>query len=396
VSNDVFDFKTDYLFLLVGTNPLPNYVAALLLASKSNIFLMHTGGAQGTYDMAKRLKGAMERKLNGIKCELYEVDDSEGPSIYQKVKKILEGLPNTASVGLHYTGGTKPMSVYTYKALHDFTGLSRKVFSYLNPRVSKMIVESNGNSTSFSVGDKIKVGLREMMDLHGYKVSEKKDINLHPCFYAVLANELQQKNVLEEWKKWIKTGWNTLPDQNGYPLLKNIISAFDVLCETTATPELVTQKLGRFDRLQNRLQSYTKWFNAEWLEEYVFWAIDEIAVDAGIHDYDINLKQELQRKFEIDVVAVKGYQLFAISCAVSDDKSYCKNHLFEIYVRARQIGGDEARIGLITFYDDHSALQKEIDESWFTEGKVKVFDRQILQSGEKLKNGVKEWFKTIN
>lgn len=394
MSNNASKFRTDHLFLLVGTNPLPNYVAALLLAKDdSKIHLLHTGGAQGTYKVAERLKTAIKEKLKGAKVELHEVDDSDGPKIFTKVGEILKGLLPGVSVGLHYTGGTKAMAVHTYKALehHNF---SRKVFSYLDARSLNLIVESNfEGSKRFFVGDKIKVDLKEMMALHGYQAQTTTKINFHPHFYKVLANEFQHADVLKAWRIWMdKTNCRTLPDENDYPLLKNIRQAFDALCGGSATPELVAQKLG----CNNSLQSYSKWFNAEWLEEYVFWAISEIAGDVGIHDYAINLEPKSQRNFEIDVVAVKGYQLFAISCAVSNDKKYCKNHLFEIYVRARQIGGDEARIGLVSFYEDHSALQQEIEESWFTEGKVKVFDRQVLLNGEKLKGSLEEWFKTAN
>lgn len=45
--------KTDYLFLLVGTNPLPNYVAARLLARpKGKIYLLHS---RTTGDIAQNL-----------------------------------------------------------------------------------------------------------------------------------------------------------------------------------------------------------------------------------------------------------------------------------------------------------------------------------------------------
>ena len=46
--NDFMPYQTDYLFLLVGTNPLPNYVATLLLAKDNGtIYLVHSAGSHG-------------------------------------------------------------------------------------------------------------------------------------------------------------------------------------------------------------------------------------------------------------------------------------------------------------------------------------------------------------
>lgn len=394
MSDDTSIFRTDHLFLLVGTNPLPNYVAAMLLAKDDGrVHLLHTSGARGTYKVAERLRTAIREKYSGAEVSLHEADDSDGLMIFTKVGEILSGLSPDVSVGLNYTGGTKAMAVHAYRALehHNF---SRKVFSYLDARSLDLVVDSNfEGERRFFVGDEIRVDLEKMMALHGYKAEMKTEVKFLPYFYNVLASELQHKGVLNEWRTWMeRTKCQILPSESDYPALKNIIQAFDTFYGGAATPELIAQELG----YPGNLKSCTKWFNSQWLEEYVLWAISEIAGDVGIHNYALNVKPKSRRDFEIDVVAVKGYQLFAISCIVSNIKKPCKDHLFEIYVRARQIGGDEARIGLISFYRDHIALQQEIDESWFTEGKVKVFDRQVLLSGEDLKSSLKEWFKTAN
>ena len=43
MSNEFDKFRTKHLFLLMGTNPLPNYVAAkLLLAPDGCIYFVHT------------------------------------------------------------------------------------------------------------------------------------------------------------------------------------------------------------------------------------------------------------------------------------------------------------------------------------------------------------------
>lgn len=77
----------------------------------------------------------------------------------------------------------------------------------------------------------------------------------------------------------------------------------------------------------------------------------------------------------------------------SKEKEKCKEHLLEVAVRARQIGGDEARIGLVCCYPNPSALEEEINEAWFTEGRVKVFGMKDLPE---LPRCLQNWFKTAN
>jgi hypothetical protein len=50
---------------------------------------------------------------------------------------------------------------------------------------------------------------------------------------------------------------------------------------------------------------------------------------------------------EIDVAAVVGYQLIAVSCTNATGRGECKKRGFEVWLRARQIGGDAARAILL-------------------------------------------------
>jgi hypothetical protein len=96
---------------------------------------------------------------------------------------------------------------------------------------------------------------------------------------------------------------------------------------------------------------------------------------------------------QLDVAAIRGYQLFALSCTTSDKAERSKEHLLEAYVRARQMGGDEARVGLVCCYCDPAALQQEIEETWFTEGRVRVFGQRDLVN---LPTLLQNWFETAN
>jgi hypothetical protein len=53
------------------------------------------------------------------------------------------------------------------------------------------------------------------------------------------------------------------------------------------------------------------------------------------------------KDFELDVAAVLGYQLIAISCTNAKTQNICKDKAFEVLHRAEQLGGDLARSVLL-------------------------------------------------
>jgi hypothetical protein len=88
-----------------------------------------------------------------------------------------------------------------------------------------------------------------------------------------------------------------------------------------------------------------------------------------------------------------GYRLFAISAMNTTDGQKAKDHLMEIFVRARQIGGDEAHFGLVCRIEDPASLQENVEETWDATGKIRVFGRDQLPD---LANELREWIRTAN
>ncbi len=71
--------------------------------------------------------------------------------------------------------------------------------------------------------------------------------------------------------------------------------------------------------------------------------------------------------------------MFAISCTTGSNKGLIKQKLFEAYVRARQLGGDEARVGVVSFAPSDNPestparIKQEIEEEWDAKGKFRVY-----------------------
>ena len=124
------EYQTDHLFLLVGTNPLPNLVAAKLLAKAGGtVHLVHSSN---TADVARRLEEVLSRLHSVGRFQKVEVHEADARDIENKVGAATRALDG--SIGLHYTGGTKPMAVHAFRAV-DREGSRRHppaVFSYLD------------------------------------------------------------------------------------------------------------------------------------------------------------------------------------------------------------------------------------------------------------------------
>ena len=139
-----------------------------------------------------------------------------------------------------------------------------------------------------------------------------------------------------------------------------------------------------------------QWLDGAWLEHYVLSQIYAVSQDCQLHDWGTTLATDPESslfEFEFDVAAMRGYQLFGISCTTDLSKTIGKSKLFEAYVRSRQLGGDEARVGLVCGYPDPEKLQSEVTYSWDAEGKIRVFGPQHLPN---LGDHLTRWFKTAN
>src|SRR6476469_1376638 len=127
------------------------------------------------------------------------------------------------------------------------------------------------------------------------------------------------------------------------------------------------------------------------LEHYVLQQVKKIADRNFIKDYGLKFKVPLlgtQQGFEFDVAFTRGYQLFAMSVSTTSKRDLCKNKLFEAYLRARQMGGDEARVALICCTNEPDTLNAEV--AVLDDKKIAVFGRDDLMD---LSSRIEGWIK---
>lgn len=392
------DFQTQNLFLLVGTNPLPNYVAAkLLLKTNGCLYLIHTDETAAIADrLIAKLKLVLEEsptkcaegKQGGRAIKIL-VNEAKSDDIFPEVSRCAEGKQD---VGLNYTGGTKTMAVHAYRAVEH--ACPEAVFSYLDARSLKMVIEKKERfQQELLVALAISPQFETLLALHGYTLKHEP---IQDVMHPEVCRKLAQNGV--QWRKWCDDNLRSGPDTN----FRNKGQLSEVLLpciegvdwqECRTLGDLATKWEMKVDRL-------AKWLDGTWLEHFTLWALKQIAYESQIHQVGMNIEAKRQnesenRSFELDVMAMRGYQLFAISCTTGSKKGALKSKLFEAYVRARQMGGDEARVGLVCCAPKDNpdssppAIQREIEEAWDARGKVRVFGAEHLPD---LPAYLKDWF----
>lgn len=393
------DYKVDHLFLLIGENPLPNYVAARLLLNKGGTpYLVYTSG---TDKSAERLQKILSNELIGLQTAILvplNDDESDAYQIQEAIGKELEEIKD-GKIGLHYTGGTKAMSVHSYRKLcyekpdknkDYYIKRSNLFFSYLDPRRLEMCIDrEEGKGYPIKVTPAmLQVQLCKVFQIHGWVW------NSDPIYSPQLAEAAQafaefheQGELVQLWRNWCnnilreqtrnkdnKDKWLnktslekvsplTLEMVKCQPKIVKALSQLGVTGESLllqtikerAIAEGKTKKdegkIKKDKKFKFELEDVCKWLDGEWLEHYVLQQVQAIPQDLAIHcsatSFWIKDPNSKKNKFQFDVAFMRGYRLFAISCTTSTDKSLCKSKLFEAYIRAQQLGGSEARVALV-------------------------------------------------
>src|SRR5579884_3404588 len=98
------DRRAKRLALLVGSNPLPNYLAATVLEPREVVLLY----SPETQEPCERLEAALKERQ--VRISRLVIDDATD------ARKIRDACASLEVEHLHYSGGTKPMAAHARKA----------------------------------------------------------------------------------------------------------------------------------------------------------------------------------------------------------------------------------------------------------------------------------------
>lgn len=345
MNTSTFDkHKVDHLFVLVGDNPLPNYVAArLLLYDDGTVHLVYTTKTKKRADLLEtQLKKLKEFNIN-ITVKRIELGSAwaDGYDIRKKIQEKIRPKgkpPLEGRIGLNYTGGTKAMAVHAYQALLELNlptpilnsslglELPNPVFSYLDSIKLQMCIDDNENRKTIAVPAAIAVSpppqLEQILRLH--KLSwkpeeppiEKSQAQEAAAEFAKQFMKIPSPGMKSQisgmWRKWCDAAFQDAKyasgERKGYwkedfeiPTLLPLRLSVDrgVSKEVLQVPEEIKKILrenlqcindtqlsiqeaakGKFSELKQVYQ----WLDGGWLEDYVLWQVEEISKKYSLHE----------------------------------------------------------------------------------------------------------------
>jgi hypothetical protein len=98
----------------------------------------------------------------------------------------------------------------------------------------------------------------------------------------------------------------------------------------------------------SELKERISFIQGHYLEEYIFDLLKKNKTELNITDIAWNVESRiLERPFELDIIAMRGCQVFVISCTTDSGVAICKGKAFEVNYRASLIGGGQAKSILV-------------------------------------------------
>jgi hypothetical protein len=391
-------YLVDHLFLLVGTNPLPNYVAAKLLLRDpkgSQVFLVFSRGTETA-------RAALERELQKEQYSQImsvEVEEANPAHIRKTLTEYALGL--TGLVGLNYTGGTKAMAVHSYLAIQALTkppngGVPlRAQYSYLDSRTLRMQIEGDGVEARGLVVDvrqHVQLPLQKLLDLH--KLTKLKQQMSRTTVWGGVAESLayihSEPEGVQLWREWCRQYLRRPENESKFVNTSTLMQvstdtipfatvrdALKQECPTAIFP-CTFGELAAHSPFKKTDERFARWLDGAWLEHYVFSQLQPLLQSGELHDLAMTLNPLLgddekeDPDFEFDVGCTRGYQLFALSVTSSSNEKLGKRKLLEALVRAEQLGGSEARVALVCCYDRPARLHTQVSEL-FHRSRSRVF-----------------------
>lgn len=377
--------NTDSLILLVGSNPLPNYLAAIAL-KPSKIHLVHS---KETEAPKNRLVCALRDDLDSsviINGDAFVGDPFCALAVGDKIRDL---IATCHPAHLHYTGGTKVMSAHALKVFYENNG-SPENASYLDE--VQRCLRFDGNLPNRSLSEcGVTLTFNRVLQLHGLAHKNRSSVNGGPSLNdsleiatAVLKRPQLASCLYGEMKRL------DLSEAKETPFIANYHGL-------ELSVPIIPPKEGMNTKC---FGAWRKFLGGEWLEVWIATKIEEIGL-AGKPQINVGVncsRVGTERQFEVDVAFIHGHRSYFISCTTDMTMGICKSKAFEILTRSRQMGGDLARAALVSLLscDAVTELQKDVADAWGSANATHIFGLEDLKTwigiyGSPNLDSIKKW-----
>ena len=386
--------KNDYLITLIGSNPMPNLISAYTrIKENSTIFMIYT---KETKKIAEQLKFLIEERSKESNLNVsvnlnygqiyseYDIQEvnKELTVILNNIKeKYLLDSEKDKSIEFNFTAGTKIMSSVGYTLFKKIFKDENSFLSYLDGEESKVRVYDVKNEKDYSINycdldETIKLTIDDIIQSHFYTSGGKNEFKHEKYEDANISevNEYIYKSFIENYdnrdefiklmeqmnkikdKKYIKNNIDVINKQLESSIIKiNNFNNFSQIIDKYKSefPELAEKKIYKL---------ICEDLRGKWLEKVLFNRLQKYKNDKYIDD--VVLSEARDNGFEIDLLILKNKQLYCISVTTDDSYIDVDMKLHEIKYRAKSIGGEEVKIGLISFYKSSNELISRLENVW--------------------------------
>ncbi|TCS78938.1 Card1-like endonuclease domain-containing protein [Tepidibacillus fermentans] len=390
--------KSDILFLLVGTNPFPNLISSLTRVKDDGlIHFFYTVDQENsqTNKVFERLKELLSKKKPHCRSTGSIIDKSRVNKIEEDVKEVLSRTysynPNQLQrIELNYTGGTKVMAAGTYHAFKNFAHSQAKdifVLSYIDGEKEQIyyeVLEGENEKYVYEPLRKLEgdysISILEISQLHDIPLKENPHLEIYDSQLAERFFQLFIDPSEEEYQSHIKFLEVIYSDMvhvsDKLPNNKNkaneliherLLSLNNPIFESEYNPFPDIHSYRDFSKDRKLTYQFKDYLSGFWLEDYVLKVVLELMEEnKNIIDVHHSVKPNKQssKDFEVDIVLLKKYKLFSISVTTQEKEEEAILKLFEVKERAKQLGGDESGICLVSLCRNSNVLEKEYKNIW--------------------------------
>lgn len=355
--------KSDCLFLILGTNPMPNLISISNRVKRNGkVFLIVTEGKGNNLfeskSIGQNIKSILNKKNIKIVEDLIVVDKNDENNIRDRLEekyKMENGI-----IELNYTGGTKNMSSSSYKFFKEKMRENEKkiILSYFDNVSGKFIIENNIKSNKINYVedsfDKILFNsmftLNDIVSIHKLKLKIKKKDDYKYSEFGQKYGENFEHLSLDKKKSWI--------DELNLCCKKNDINLYLEFSGKYVSKDL------KNSLSEKGIKEVRRYLLGDAFEEYFNNILIEYEREKIIDEYIWSAKTEsskiVKNDAEIDFLIKKGKDITLMSVTLCEEQEETKLKLYEAISRSKEISGDQCRIIFICLYESCKEMLNDI------------------------------------
>ena len=376
--------------ILVGSSPLPCYIQAAYALQEGPgmekpdyiLFVVteNTDGLNGTIKYAENIKAVLEKQQIAYESETLQITDGYNSyQIEEMVLKKIEEINQRETIEkilLNNTGGTKTMAVYATSGVRRFAqgrgvDVTECFVDPIENRIRCYQLGQNGSDLypSYESGKTLKdyvvLDIKELIYLHyGTKVKiSYSDVNGKGS-----DNGKEYISMTEEQKQFAIQILSDKKAYENYEVFYRICAEHSKGSLKRRADKMVSEleRQGRLSLLSD-LFSWTEgeynflpFMDGNWLELYFYIALLDaqkrlakrnIAIQT-VWSCKVTPEELYGKEFEVDILAIKGYELTLFSVSMADAVGLAKGKWFEAVYRTEQMAGEHGNVAVVNFLYD--------------------------------------------